>query len=70
MKLEQIEQFNELAKTGNINRAAKNLYMSQPNLSRSIKHLEEEIYSDSFRSPAHLLWQRILGIYPFRAVRA
>ena len=28
------------------------------------------IYSDSFRSPAHLLWQRILGIYPFRAVRA
>ena len=48
MKLEQIEQFNELAKTGNINRAAKNLYMSQPNLSRSIKHLEEEIGVELF----------------------
>ena len=30
----------EVAKTGSINKAAENLYMAQPNLSRAIKDLE------------------------------
>lgn len=33
----------EVAKTQSISKAAKNLYMNQPNLSRAIKELEEEL---------------------------
>ncbi len=33
----------EVAKTGSINKAAENLYMNQPNLSRSIKELEDSL---------------------------
>ncbi len=33
----------EIAKTGSINKAAENLYMAQPNLSRSIKELESSL---------------------------
>ena len=30
----------EIAKTGSLNKAAENLYMGQPNLSRAIRELE------------------------------
>lgn len=43
MKFEQIEQVLEVVKTGTFSQAARNLYMSQPNLSLSIKQLEEEL---------------------------
>ncbi|HPK16963.1 MAG TPA: LysR family transcriptional regulator [Clostridia bacterium] len=43
MKLEQIEQVVEVAKTKSISQAAANMYISQPNLSLSIKNLEKEI---------------------------
>lgn len=43
MKLEQLRQMVELSKTHSMNRAAANLYMSQPNLSTSIRNLEEEL---------------------------
>lgn len=43
MKLEQIEQVVEIAKTKSISQAAANMYISQPNLSLSIKNLEKEI---------------------------
>ena len=33
----------EIAKTKSISKAAENLYMGQPNLSRAIKELEENI---------------------------
>ena len=33
----------EVASTGSINKAAENLYMNQPNLSRAIKELEENL---------------------------
>ena len=33
----------EIAKTGSLNKAAENLYMGQPNLSRAIKELEKAI---------------------------
>lgn len=42
MKLEQFEQVIELLKTGSFSQAARNLYTSQPNLSYSIKQLEDE----------------------------
>lgn len=43
MKFEQLEQVLEVAKTGTFSQAARNLYMSQPNLSLSIRQLEEEL---------------------------
>ena len=43
MKLEQIEQVIVVAETGSIRLAAENLFISQPNLSLSIRRLEEEL---------------------------
>lgn len=43
MKLEQIEQVIVVAETGSIRLAAENLFISQPNLSLSIRKLEEEL---------------------------
>lgn len=39
----------EIAKTGSLNRAAENLYMGQPNLSRAIKELEASLGVTIFR---------------------
>ena len=43
MKIEQLRQMVELANTRSMNQAAANLFMSQPNLSVSIRKLEEEL---------------------------
>ena len=48
MKMEQIEQVWEIAKVKSLNKASKNLYISQPNLSVSIKKLEEELGATLF----------------------
>lgn len=42
MNFQQLQYAVEIAKTGSISAAAKNLFMGQPNLSKSIKELEEE----------------------------
>lgn len=42
MKLEHLEYFTAIARCGSINRAARQLYVSQPHLSRIIKDIEEE----------------------------
>lgn len=43
MKLEQIVYTLEIARCGSISKAAKNLLLTQPNLSSSIKNLEDDI---------------------------
>lgn len=43
MKLEQLQQIIEISKTGSFSQAARNLYISQPNLSHSVKQLEAEL---------------------------
>lgn len=43
MRIAQIEQIIEIAKTGSINKAAGKLYISQPSLSASLKSLEAEL---------------------------
>ncbi|WGX75399.1 LysR family transcriptional regulator [Paraclostridium bifermentans] len=43
MKLEQIVYALEIARCGSISKAAKNLLLTQPNLSLSIKNLEDDI---------------------------
>ena len=48
MKIEQLVQVIEIAKTCSITLAAKNLYMSQSNLSTSIRELEKEMKQNIF----------------------
>lgn len=43
MQLSQMRYYMEIAKTGNISAAARNLYLSQPSLSQAIRSLEEEL---------------------------
>lgn len=43
MDLTQLKYFQAVARTGNITRAAAELYVTQPNLSKSITRLEEEL---------------------------
>lgn len=43
MKIKDITYFLEVVKEGNFTRAANNLYISQPALSKNIKNLEKEV---------------------------
>ena len=43
MRLEQFIQVLEIAKVGSINKAAQNLFLSQPSLSQSLKSFEKEV---------------------------
>lgn len=49
MKLQTIEYVLEIARCGSINKAARNLYLSQPNLSGSVRALENELGFKLFR---------------------
>lgn len=49
MKLEQLRYIVEVSNTGSITIAAKNLHMSQPNLSQSIVNLEKELNVNLFK---------------------
>ena len=52
MNLQQLRYVAEVERTGSISRAAKNLYMGQPNLSKAIKELESEIRITIFKRTA------------------
>lgn len=43
MNLKYLEYVVEISRCGSINKAAKNLYLSQPNLSNAVKNLEAEL---------------------------
>lgn len=43
MTIQQLQYVLEIAKTGSVSKAAKNLFLSQPNLSNAIKNLEHEL---------------------------
>ena len=43
MKLEQARYIVAVYRTGSITQAAKDLYLSQPNISNSLKNLEQEL---------------------------
>lgn len=53
MKIDQIEQILAIARTGSINKAAKMLYISQPNLSTSLKSIETELNIQIFMRSKH-----------------
>ena len=43
MDLSQLHYFRTAARTGNLSQAARELFVTQPNLSRSIARLETEL---------------------------
>mgnify|MGYP005953311257 CR=1 FL=1 len=43
MTIQQLQYVLEVTKTGSVSKAARNLYLSQPNLSNAIKKLEQEL---------------------------
>ena len=49
MNLLDLKYAVEIEKTGSITKAANNLFMGQPNLSKAIKELENEIGITIFR---------------------
>ena len=49
MELTQLNYFIEAARTENLSRAAENLHISQPSLSKAISRLEEELGTELFR---------------------
>lgn len=48
MKLQQLRYILEIARSGSINEAAKNLYITQPSLSTAVKELEAEFGIEIF----------------------
>jgi len=53
MTIQQLQYVSEIAKTGSVSKAAKNLYLSQPNISNAVKKLEAELGITIFeRTPA------------------
>ena len=53
MELRQLRYFVAVAETGNISRAAKEIFLTQPALSRQIKALEDEIGQCLLERQAH-----------------
>lgn len=49
MKLNELQHFIAIVEFGNFSKAAANIYVSQPNLSKSIKKLEEKLNVQLFR---------------------
>lgn len=43
MTIQQLQYVLEITKTGSVSKAARNLYLSQPNLSNAVKNLEHEL---------------------------
>lgn len=52
MKLSHLRYLTEIAKTGSITRAAQNLYMGQPNLSKAVREMERDFGMPIFKRTA------------------
>lgn len=48
MTIQQLQYVLEVSRTGSISKAARNLFLSQPNISNSIKNLEQELGATLF----------------------
>lgn len=61
MELRQLRSFVAVAEEGNISRAAKKIFLTQPALSRQIKALEEEMGQCFFERQAHSIRLTMVG---------
>lgn len=62
--LRQMKYAMEVCRAGSISQAAKNLYMNQPNLSKAIKDLEQELGITLFtRTPKGILLSREAALF-------
>ena len=56
MTIQQLQYVLEIAKVGSISQAAKNLFLSQPNISNAVKNLENELNTTLFiRTPTGMV---------------
>lgn len=67
MTLDQLYYFKKLAELQHFTKAATELYISQPSLSRSIHNLEEELGASLFKKKrakcsSYKTWKRILRV--------
>ena len=44
MTIKQLTYLLEISKCGSLNKAAQSLYVTQPNITKAIKELENELY--------------------------
>src|SRR5688572_27169959 len=70
MELRQLRYFVAVAETGNISRAAKKLFLTQPALSRQIKALEEEAGQCLLERQAHSIRLTQAGQVLFQEARS
>ncbi len=70
MELRQLRYFVAVAETGNISRAARKIFLTQPALSRQIKALEEEIGQCLLERQAHSIRLTPAGETLLREARA
>lgn len=69
MELRQLRHFVAVAEDGNISRAAKKVFLSQPALSRQIKALEDEIGQCLLERQAHSIRLTPVGETMLREAR-
>ena len=69
MELRQLRYFVAVAEAGNINRAAKRIFLTQPALSRQIKALEDEIGQCLLERQAHSIRLTPIGDALLREAR-
>jgi DNA-binding transcriptional LysR family regulator len=69
MELRQIRYFVAVAEEGNISRAARRLFLTQPALSRQIKALEDEIGQTLLKREAHSIQLTATGLALLREGR-
>jgi len=69
MELRQLRYFMAVAEEGNISRAAKKIYLTQPALSRQIKALEDEIGQCLLERQAHSIRLTLAGETLLREAR-
>lgn len=69
MELRQLRYFVAVAEEGNISRAAKKIFLTQPALSRQIKALEEEIGQCLLKREAHSIRLTPVGEVLLRETR-
>lgn len=71
ISLEQIRYFMEIVRCGSLNKASEHLYISQPSLSKQLRHLEKGLGCEllirnydgiELTSPGRLLYEQMSGI--------